>query len=112
MNNFFIENDRNIQSGLCLISAFRDCDYIGFTNINFLNEDSTIQEYKDWELETINTVITLSDYKQAPQKFRHEKICRVENIPYIAKVTFEENDYDLKEEEILNPFWGGLREVN
>ena len=107
MSDFIIKNERNIKDGLCLIAAF-DSDFIGLANITFCDKESTMQEYKEWENETMLTVLPLSDPKQSPQSFRHYRINRVENIVNIKKQTFEKNDYNLEEGEVVRPFLGGV----
>ena len=107
MSKFFIENDYDIQSGLCLIKAYSG---IFLADINFLTDEASINDYKGWLSEYTKHAIVL-DGGTVPQIIQHSAIEQAMNVGRIKQNAFKfvtDLFPDLEEEEVVVPFLGGI----
>ena len=110
-NTYFVENDHDIQSGLCLIDAFDD--HISIADINFPTSDISVEDYQKWENDFVNNAVVLSEPEQSPQKIPHYKINSIRSFSYIIDETLYEinkdDDHpDVEKEDIIIPIIGGI----
>jgi len=109
---FYIESHR-LKSGLQLIKT---STFIGLANIDLLGEDATIKEYKEWKRRHIKNAISVNDKTMYPQTINISSIEDMETVRFIAKDCLDQlnskNEISLDEEDVLVPFFGGVKNDN
>lgn len=109
---FYIESHR-VKTGLQLIKT---STFIGLANVELLNEDATIKEYKEWKRGYIQNAISVNDKTMYPQTISISSIEDMSTVRVIAKDCLDSlnssNDICLDEEDVLVPFFGGVKNDN
>ena len=92
--NFLIEDNHDVENGICLMDAFEN--FVGIGGIDFLDEEAMIKEYKEWKWDYTNNVTSLSKPQTIPQKIPHHRINRVRNVKLLAEEVRKEFNKELE----------------
>lgn len=84
--------NNGLFNGLQLIKTSYSYPLIGLANINFLTEDVTIKEYKNWRNQECMTFISLNDHNFVPQVIPYHCFSKFYSIEGLVKHLMKKYD--------------------